>query len=424
MPNLLLPSTDLNSHVAIFADTGAGKGLFLKQYLQNVERAGEVAVVWDPDREYARAFRSVDRGDWILDPGVMECPYWPIAEEVEDEADALALATCQFPDVPNAKDPFWNMAARQLYAYLLAYKKPTTAQLGYWMAHDSIIDRMVRNTEFATQLTNNAPGMRASIIGHLNTAAQSLRMMPIEPSENHRALTIREWCATREGWIFLTSSPLHMQAMKPLHSMWMAMLIKRTMHLGRQTHLPRLHFVFDEASTITVDDFHTALVRLRKTDCPVVYAIQNFSDLKATYGDKALSIYSQAYTQIIGRTKDNESSLKLADTLGKITVKRLNETREYSHKTGRHSRTYSTKKEKEYLIDPEDIQNLDNRELCLFQPGVAVRFKAPIIDPPDRLPAIQERKIPPMEHRALEPDALGEEEPAWVAPEPELEALP
>ena len=81
MPELKLSYEGLNSHIGIFADTGAGKGMLLERYLQNVERAGEVAVVWDPDREAGRS-------GWIFDPSAEECPYWLISEEVEDEADA------------------------------------------------------------------------------------------------------------------------------------------------------------------------------------------------------------------------------------------------------------------------------------------------------------------------------------------------
>jgi type IV secretory pathway TraG/TraD family ATPase VirD4 len=412
MPTIQLSRKDQASHTGIYSDTGGGKTLTVKSYLQDVERRGEVAVVWDPDREYARKFRSVERGDWILDPGVAECPYWPIAEEVQDEADAIGLATCQFPDNPNLKDPFWTISARGLFAYLLTYVRPKldTAELGFIMAHDHLIDKLVKGSEFERMITKSAPNQRSGVIGHMNTAAQPLRMMPAKP-EGRRKFLIREYCRNRRGWIFITSSPSRAQALKPLHSIWLGSLIMRTLDQGYRPDLPRLHFILEEASTVTISEFHTALVRARKTDCPIVYCIQNFADLKAVYGDKATSIFSQPMTKIFYRTSEPESANKLADTIGKVTVKRLRETRDYS--VGRRRRSFSSEKVDEYLIPPGEIQNLPDRSGYLLQPGVAVPIVIPIVNLPDRSPAIIERIIPPMERRPLTP-----EEAIDIAPEP------
>ena len=407
MQTLLIDPDDLSSHIGIYSDTGGGKSLTIKHYCAEVERRKETAIIWDPDREYARAFRTVGRGDWILDPSVEECPYWAFEDEVRDEAEAVAYAQCLFPDRPDLKDPYWNNTARQVFSWLHQYHRPSTAEMGYWMAHPKQIDKRVKGTELETILTNASPQARAGVLGHLNLAAQPLRMMPARP-DGRRRFTIREWCEKRDSWIFITSKPEHMAAMKPIHTMWLASLLMRIISMGKRKDLRRTHIIFEEKSSLTIQEFHLALVRARKTGCPIVYAIQNFADLKVGYGDKAETIFSQPKRKILFRTSNADSAKKLEATIGQKVVWRLEE----SLSTGRsgRSRSWHMRKEREPLIPAEEIMNWEDREGVILQPGLAVRIKIPIIDLPDREPAIVERAIPPMEKRPLDLEETEEPE--------------
>lgn len=398
MQTLRLRSKDLSSHIAVYGDTGGGKGLFIYQYLLEAERRGDMAIIWDPDREYARKFYRPERGDWLLDPGVADVPFWPIGDEVRDEAEAIALATCQFPDIAGVRDPFWTEAARRFFAWLLVTFHPTTAELGYLMANDHLFDKMVKGTEFETILTNTAPGLRSSVISHLNLAAQPLRMMPAT-ADGRRTFTVRDYCAKRNSWVFLTSRPSYSAALKPLHTMWMGSFITRLIDAGKRKDLPTVHLVIEEASSLILQEFHTALVRLRKTENPVVFAIQNFSDLKAAYGDRALTIYSQPKTKVFYRISDNESAKKAEETIGQKTFRVIRETYN-TGKGGRHV-SFAVQKEREAVIPQSRIMNLEDRDGFLVQPGVVVPFRIPIVNIPDRTPPIQERVIPQVGIRSL-----------------------
>ena len=41
--------------------------------------------------------------------------------------------------------------------------------------------------------------------------------------------------------------------------------------MGRRDDLPTVHMIFEEASTITVQELHLGIIRLRKTRNPVLY---------------------------------------------------------------------------------------------------------------------------------------------------------
>lgn len=49
-------------------------------------------------------------------------------------------------------------------------------------------------------------------------------MMPSHPG-GHRSWTVREWVKSRKGWIFITSTPDTIDALRPVQSLWLDMLI-------------------------------------------------------------------------------------------------------------------------------------------------------------------------------------------------------
>lgn len=425
MTRLPLSNKHINSHMAITGDTGSGKSLLTEAYLRNVERRGEVAIVWDPEREHAKKFRSINRRDTVLDPTCTEVPYWAINQEYKDEGEAMALSSCFFPDNPGVKDPFWNNSARGLLTLLSALHKPTVSDLGFWCADDFQIDSRVVGTEYERILTNNAPGFRSSIVSHLNQIAQPLRMMPQHP-DGRRTFTVKNWCETRQGWVFITSSPSYSTILNPLHTFFMSSFIQRLVAMGQRKDLPRVHLVFQEASTVQVQEFHTALIRLRKTGTPVVYALQSPDDLKPLLGDRAGSAISQPYYKVFFRAGSAEVAKQGSATIGKKTVRRLKES---IHRPGtlfgRTSRTFFEEKEDVAIVPEQVLLNLPDRVGYIVSPQRIARFKMPIMEMPDRLPALQTREIPPMIRRLPQQQPIQAPQPqeADVRQNPDGQAL-
>jgi hypothetical protein len=210
-------------HIQIAGDTGSGKSTLVREALYQVEQRGEIAIVFDPDREYIEEFFSEQRGDWVLNPKDERCPYWPIGAEAADEAEATPIANGLFPDEPTLQR-FFLTHTRAIFAYLLAAYRPTVNELAYWMAHPEEIDKRVKGTEHAHTLTANAAPQRAGILGSLNEAGKPLRMMPAH-QEGRRIWTVRDWVQERRGWIFITSTPDTIDALRPIQSLWLDMLI-------------------------------------------------------------------------------------------------------------------------------------------------------------------------------------------------------
>lgn len=393
----------------IAGDIGTGKSSIIRQVLNCIEERGETAVILDSQREFLPRYFVEGRGDLVLNPKDERCPYWHIGSEAEDEADAIAVARSLFPEPPaDSSSKFFHSHTVGIFSYLLAYYHPAPNELGHWMAHPAEIDARVRGTEHQHTLTANAPPQRAGILGTLNEAGRSLRMMPASP-EGRRQFTVREWCKKREGWLFITNTQDTRDAIRPIQSMWLDLLLLRLMSMGEQPQLKRVWIILDElASLQTLPQLHTAITESRKTDHPLVVGIQNVADLDSLYNKKAKTIFSQALTKFVLATSEPASAKSLSELIGEVEILRLKETRSTGGLSqGRNSET--VEEIRKPLVMPSEIQGLPDLEGYFLQRGKVVRVRLPYVDRKATVPALIERKIPPMDHRPLVPEEAADD---------------
>ena len=334
-------------HIQIAGDTGTGKSTLIRQIVRQVEARGEVAILFDPDREYIQEFFDEKRGDWVLNPKDERCPYWPIGEEADDEAEATPIAMGLFPDAPT-RQQFFLSHTRAIFAYLLAAYKPKVNELAYWMAHPEEIDKRVKGTEHEHTLTANAAPQRAGILGSLNEAGKPLRMMPSD-SEGRRRWTVRNWVNDRRGWLFITSTPNTIDALRPMQSLWLDMLILGLQSSDNDLAHSRVWLILDElASVNALPQLLTAMTKQRKSGNPIVLGFQSMAQVADAYGDKkAETILSQAFTNIVLRTREPRAAEHLSKLIGKAQLERARETKpasfvprsapELQHRTGHRS---------------------------------------------------------------------------------------
>ena len=387
-------------HIQIAGDTGSGKSTLVRDVLFQVEERGEIAIIFDPDREYIQEFFSEERGDWVLNPKDERCPYWPIGDEASDEAEATPIANGFFPDEPTMQR-FFLTHTRAIFAYLLATYRPSVFELAYWMAHPEEIDKRVEGTEHAHTLSANAAPQRAGILGSLNEAGKPLRMMPAH-AQGRRIWTVREWVKERRGWIFITSTPDTIDALRPLQSLWLDMLILKLQANQRKPNQQRVWMILDElASLNALPQLHTALTKQRKSDNPIVLGFQGMSQLDALYGKKAETILSQAFTNIVLRTREPRAAKHLSELIGKAQLERIRESKPARWFQRRH-RTYSTERVVDPVVMESEIQGLEDLTGYFVQQDkvVAIRFHPR----PRRHRAIDlvERMIPVFELRPLD----------------------
>jgi len=390
--SLSIPRSLESSHMMMMGDTGSGKSVLQRRVLMQIAERGETAIVYDPALEHTPQFFNPARGDLILNPLDVRCPYWSPSDEVMHEAEALTLATSLFPDKPH-ENTFFVEGPRKIFAHLLTLK-PTPEELVRWMSHEEELDRLLKGTELTAFIYRGAGPQRGGVLGALNMVADSLKLLPKE-GETKQRWTTEEWSRQRSGWIFLTSTPRFRERLLPLMSLWLDTLVLRLMNQGDPA-LRHAWFVLDElASLQRLPQLHTALTENRKSGNPVVIGFQGRSQLEVRYGHEAESMLSQPATKIFLHTSEPRAAKWISDTIGEVEMERVKETVNTQPLTIAKSKSYQNERRTEPLVLPSEISGLQRLHALLKVDNLVVPFSFPYLAPVKTQPGFIPREITP-----------------------------
>jgi type IV secretory pathway TraG/TraD family ATPase VirD4 len=364
-------------HMQIIGDTGAGKTAIMLQILRQIKTRGDSAIVYDPAREFVQRFYDPENGDVILNPLDTRCPYWGPAEELRRRSEAKALAVSLFQPPQDKKGEFFIESPQKIFAFLMAYG-PTPEELVKWMSDPQEIDRRLKGTEHAHLIDPKAEHQRAGVLGSLGLVADSLRLLP-KKGQGNGEWSATEWAETRQGWIFITSLPAEREALRPLQSLWIDLLVLRLLNEPKDGQ-KRAWFVIDElASLQKLPQLHTAITENRKSKNPVVLGFQGKAQLEYLYGHLAEVMLSQPATSIWLKTKEPSAGEWVSKFIGKVEIERLRETHFDGSRAGRN---FALDRQIEPLVMESEISGLPDLHAYMKYENYVTRFSFPYFDLP------------------------------------------
>jgi hypothetical protein len=382
-----IPQRAEGQHIELMGDTGTGKTRLIMQLLMQIRERGHSAIVYDPACEFVQRFYD-PRTDIILNPLDARCPYWGPSEELRRRAEAKAIAASLYQPTTDKKGEFFTETPQKIFAHLLTFG-PSPQELVEWMANPDEIDRRVQNTEMAMMIAKGAQQQRNGVLASLGLIADSLRMLPKkETAETHWSAT--EWAEHRKGWIFLTSKPSEREALRPLHSLWIDLLVLRLLNEPKQSQHP-VWFVLDElASLQRLPQLHTAITENRKSKNPLVLGFQGKAQLEMIYGHLAEVMLSQPTTKIFLRTTEPKAAEWVSNAIGKIEIERLRET----HSTGlRAGNNFTVERQVEPLVLDSEVSGLPDKHAFLKLGNHVARFSFEYRNIPATQPAFVPRPL-------------------------------
>lgn len=396
---LRIPRSEENSHFLLMGDSGSGKSSLIRQILAQVRERGESAVVYDPAFEFTPQFYTPTT-DVILNPTDKRTPFWAPSDEVQDPAEALALAGSLFPDKPR-DNTFFTEASRKIFAHLLRYR-PTPQDLTEWMRNMDELDKRVAGTELEAMIPKTAGGQRAAVQGTFNQAAAAFQLLPAE-SEAVGRWSAASWAKARSGWIFIPSSPTLRESLRPLLSMWLDSLILRLMESAKDKP-QRVWFILDELSSLQrLPQLPTAITEGRKSNICLVIGFQGRSQLESLYGHQAEAMLSQPMTKVFLRTSEPHSAEWVSRSIGEVEVARLEETHSQSVPAfmGRHGKSSRLQRNMEPLVMASIIEGLHNLTGYVKSRDLVVPVSFPYFKLEARHPAFLPRALPELESLSL-----------------------
>jgi hypothetical protein len=372
-----IPVSAEAQHMQIIGDTGAGKTAIMLQILRQIKTRGDSAIVYDPAREFVQRFYDPKNGDVILNPLDTRCPYWGPAEELRRRSEAKALAVSLFQPPQDKKGEFFIESPQKIFAFLMAYG-PTPEELVKWMSDPQEIDRRLKGTEHAHLIDPKAEHQRAGVLGSLGLIADSLRLLP-KKGQGNGEWSATEWAETRQGWIFITSLPAEREALRPLHSLWIDLLVLRLLNEPKDGQ-KRAWFVIDElASLQKLPQLHTAITENRKSKNPVILGFQGKAQLEYLYGHLAEVMLSQPATSVWLKTKEPSAGEWVSKFIGKIEIERLRETHFDGSRAGRN---FALDRQIEPLVMESEISGLPDLHAYMKYENYVTRFSFPYFDLP------------------------------------------
>jgi hypothetical protein len=370
-----VPTRAEAQHIQVIGDTGAGKTTIILQVLRQIRARDDSAIIYDPALEFTRRFYEPSRGDVILNPLDKRCPYWGPSEELRrsSEADALAVSLFQHPQ--DKKGEFFVEIPQQIFAHLLRYG-PSPKELIEWMSTPAEIDRRVAGTEVANYIDRAAGPQRVGVLASLSKVAKSLRLLP-EKGSGNGAWSATEWSETRRGWIFITSLPAEREALRPLQSVWIDMLVLRLLNEPKPGQ-KRVWFVLDElASLQRLPQLVTALTENRKSNNPIIMGFQGKAQLEVIYGHLAEVMLSQPSTSIYLKTKEPKAGEWVSQGIGKVEVERMKETRFDGSRSGRN---FTLDRQIEPVVLESEISGLPDLHAFMKYGNFVTGFSFPYLD--------------------------------------------
>jgi len=372
---LRVPIRAEDQHFEIIGDTGSGKTAIIMQMLRQIQARGHSAILYDPACEFIERFYDETRGDIVLNPLDRRCPYWGPSEELVRRAEARTIAASLFQPTSDKKGEFFIESPQKIFAHLLL-DLPTPQQLIHWMSNPEEIDRRVRGTELASLIEPSAPQQRSGVLGSLSLVADSFRLLP-RKADAKSEWTAREWSEKRQGWIFITSQPAEREALRPLHSLWIDMLVLRLLSAPKPEQHP-VWFVLDElASLQKLPQLHTAITENRKSRNPIVLGFQGKSQLEVMYGHLAEVMLSQPATKIFLKTGEPDAAEWVSRAIGKVEIERMKETHYDGSRSGRN---FTLDRQTEPLVLDSEISGLEPMHAYLKHGNYVAQFSFPKLE--------------------------------------------
>jgi type IV secretory pathway TraG/TraD family ATPase VirD4 len=383
-PMVQIPREDETRHHLFMGTTASGKSTAIKQVLIQARDAGETAIIHDPTLEYIRSFYDPGRGDIILNPLDERAPYWSPGEEVEHEAEALTIAHALFPDQPR-ETPFFLNSVRKLVAHVLRFH-PRPEQLVEWMSNPSKIDELVRGTPYEATIRQTAPGQREGVLATMNNVADILAQLKTE-KDAQQHWTAREWVKRRQGWIFLTSTPATRESLKPLHSLWLDLLILRLLHQADDPTVRQVWMDLDEVATLQrLPQLETALTQNRKANTSILLGLQGKAQLETIYGHIAETLLAMPWTALFFKTTEPEAAEWISRYLGVQEIERWRPSQTSGASGSRRRRESKTDAEERFnrqAVSASEISGLPERKAYLKSGNFIVPLTVARLDLPN-----------------------------------------
>ncbi|WP_196600377.1 type IV secretory system conjugative DNA transfer family protein [Pectinatus frisingensis] len=369
---MIIPDNMVTRHILILGTTGTGKSVLINQMIDQIRKQQANVMLkkipkllfYDIKGEFVQ--KHYQQGDVIFNPFDNRCVHWSIFNEFTTEPELDAISKALFIPASNKNAFFYDGAAAIFRAgllYLIKAKKTTNSDLWDFFASDA--KTIAQAIKTLPKSEHEALKFLSSDGGETSADVLATLMQRISFFKNLRDLdgdfSFREWAksSTRQN-VFLLNSAEYQKAFAPLMTLVMD-LVCRTMLSMPDDENRRTYFVLDEIGSLDKMDSLISLETIgRSKGVSLICASQDFGQIAEKYGKDNLQTFVNNFnTNFYFRLNDAKTAKEIADSIGKQQIKRKAENHSISIEDSRTNKSNSEQEHTEYLVMPEELQQLD-----------------------------------------------------------------
>jgi type IV conjugative transfer system coupling protein TraD len=354
------------THTLITGAVGTGKTVLLSNLISQVKVANDKAIIYDFMGVYTERFYDPARGDIILNPLDGRSPNWSLVNECSKPSDFDSIAKAFVPD-KNSGDPFWENAARTVFAeslkYLFERKDFSNQRLQdiFFSGDDSTFNDIVKSSGILQKiLPDDSEKTKGSILSVMTTYVKSLRYLT---DKDEQFFSIRDWVRddSQKGFLIISSKADQHETLKPLISAVIEIATNNLLSL-QQNRNRRLWVFLDEIPSMNnIPSLEPSLAQARQFGGSFVLTTQVMAQLRSIYGrDRAEAISGSCRNRVIFATPDEETANWCSNSLGKVEVEETKVGASYGSHEIRDGVNLSTHTQIKNIVLPTQIMNLDN----------------------------------------------------------------
>ena len=259
-------------------------------------------------------------------------------------------------------------------------------------------------------------------LASLGLVADSLADAAHQELKRRQAWSATEWSEKREGWIFITSSATEREALRPLHSLWIDLLVSAPAHRSAgQARLPSgLSLTNWRVCSVSLSST-PPLQRTGRAGTRLSWASKAKAQLEVIYGHLAEVMLSQPATKIFLKTTEPKAAEWVSNAIGKVEIERMKETHFDGTRAGKN---FSLDRQVEPLVMDSEISGLENRHAFLKLGNNVARFHFEYMDLPQTTPGFVPRRVEddelPFDPKTLSRQRMSQSQPPLVDLEAEV----
>lgn len=370
-------------HLLVHGTTGAGKTVALLKFLVQMRGRNEKTLLTDISGGLcSRLYR--DNKDVILNPFDERSYYWDIWCDNSSLEDFELLATFLIPTNRHI-DPIWVNAPRQILAET-AFKMMQDPNRNHQKLLHILLTLPMKEYRKYFEGTYAAP-LTDEKIEKTTLSIRAVLASYLKPlihldliSKDRRVFSFKSWLKddSDNRWVFITSTERHLPLMRGLISAWIGCACNQILNLEEDVKQTRnINIVTDEQSSFhKVDNLADSLSKIRKFGGQYMMGMQSYPQMVKHYGrDEADEIIDLLNTQIYFRSNATSIADFASSQLGKQDISEVKENYSIGANTIRDGVSFGRQTVTRQLVLPTEMQNLENLECYIKQPGNIPRVK-------------------------------------------------